>query len=220
MEVRLVVCVANKLFPSTNQETAAHFISIPNPNKRFSPKFIPDQTFGCQRLHLPAAANYISCCPHSNKYVENYTRWERNADAFFYLIVPIPSNYWKNIDWYCYEYWHIHTHFFIFYFYHDVQNIQNISTCCSPLLSQTRQKSNVWSGVRRGKVCNARRDSGTIFLDMAIIWQNWGSYRSQPPSIDLILILMVGSMLLMCGPTDDSMPRKLHNSAVFRYMWQ
>lgn len=97
MEVRLVVCVANKLFPSTNQETAAHFISIPNPNKRFSPKFIPDQTFSCQRLHLPAAANYISCCPHSNKYVENYTRWERNADAFFYLIVPIPSNYWKNI---------------------------------------------------------------------------------------------------------------------------
>lgn len=45
--------------------------------------------------NLPAAANYISCCPHSNKYVENYTRWERNA--FFYLIVPIPSNYWKNI---------------------------------------------------------------------------------------------------------------------------
>lgn len=39
----------------------------------------------------------ISCCPHSNKYTEDYTRLERDADAFFSLIVPIPSNYWKNI---------------------------------------------------------------------------------------------------------------------------
>lgn len=61
MEVRLVVCVANKLFPSTNRETAAHFIYIPNPNKRFSPKFIPDQTF--------ASASASACSSQSQSLV-------------------------------------------------------------------------------------------------------------------------------------------------------
>lgn len=82
MEVRLVVCVANKLFPSTNLLILFIFpIQIKGSVQSLS-RIKPLVANVCICLQQQIT---ISCCPHSDKYTEDYTRWERDADAFFSL---------------------------------------------------------------------------------------------------------------------------------------
>lgn len=139
------------------------------------------------------------------------TRRGREANIFS-LIPSLPSNYWENIVDTDDDYAHGHTRFH-FPLYYEVENSQNISICGSHVLSQAGQGSKALSGERRGKVCDARHDSGTVFLDWTIIWQKWHVYWSDTDTNG-------GVNIIDMWPTDDLMPHTLHNFAVFWYMWQ
>lgn len=90
-------------------------------------------------------------------------------------MISLLNSNWENIVDTDNDYVLGHT-LFQFSLHYDAENSQNISICGSHVLSQARRDSKAVSEVRRGKVFNARHDSGTIFLDVTIIWQNWDMY--------------------------------------------
>lgn len=155
------------------------FFLFPIQIKWFSPKFMPDQPFGYQCLHPPTAANHNSCLEKKQK-----QKQKTHITIFCYEYQQNNVDTHKN-------YVH-HTHFFIFPC--TIMRRTARTFLSAALMCWVKHDKTAKWWVEWGRAKCSKQD-----VTVAPFSWTWLLSGRTGTCIDLILILMVESILLICG---------------------